>query len=182
MARLPYLAASDLAPEDRELLSRNLNLYYELAHSPDGARAFAAPALYVRHDSKLDPRLRELAILQVGYSTRSIYEYVHHIEIAKGVGVTDDDIRAIALESAEKPSELGCIERTVLAAAREIVDHPEISDDTFAALRVELDEERIVDLVIAISFYCAVVRVLGVLQIDLEENYKHYLQEFPLPA
>ena len=182
MARLPYLTAHDLAPEDGELLSRNLNLYYELAHSPDGARAFAAPALYIRHDSKLDPRLRELAILQVGYASRVEYEYAHHIEIAKGVGVTDEDIRAIELESAGKPSELGRIERTVLAAAREIVDHPEISDDTCTALRVELDEERIVDLMIAISFYCGVVRLLGVLQIDLEESYKHYLQEFPLPT
>ena len=36
-----------------------------------------------------------------------------------------------------------------------------ISDATFAALRKELDNERVVDLVIAIGFYNAVVRVLA---------------------
>ena len=181
MARLPYLTAADLAPEDRDLLARGLNLYHELVHSPKAARAFATPALYVRHDSPLDPRLRELAIVQVGYVTRAEYEYAHHIEIARGVGVTDDDIRAVALETAGATSALGTIERAVLSAAREIVDRPKISDETFAILSEHLDEQCIVDLVLAISFYCAVVRVLGVLEIDLEDSYKHYLVEFPLP-
>lgn len=181
MARLPYLTAADLAPQDRDLLARDLNLYHELVHSPNAARAFAAPALYVRHDSRLDPRLRELAILQVGYVTRSEYEYAHHIEIARGVGVSDEDIRAVALESAGATSTLGTLERAVLSAAREIVDQPKISDETFATLSKHLDEECTVDLVLAISFYCAVVRVLGVLQIDLEQSYEHYLLEFPLP-
>jgi alkylhydroperoxidase family enzyme len=181
MPRLPYLTTDDLAAEDRELLARDLNLYYELAHSPSGARAFAAPALYVRHDSPLDARLRELAILQVGYATRAEYEYAHHIEIARDVGVSDAEIRAVALETAGADSGLGAIERAVLSAAREIVDQPKVSDKTFATLQEHLDAQCIVDLVLVISFYCAVVRVLGVLQIDLEASYAHYLTEFPLP-
>ena len=181
MARLPYLTADDLAPKDRELLARNLNLYYELAHSPNAARAFAKPALYARYDSKLDPRLRELAILQVGYVTQVEYEYAHHIEIAQSVGVTDEDIRAIALETAGITSRLNTLERAVLSAAREIVEHPKISDKTFTTLANHLDGECTIDLVLTISFYCAVVRVLGVLKIDLEESYKHYLVDFPLP-
>ena len=31
-------------------------------------------AMYIRHKSKLDARLRELAILQVGYLAKSPYE------------------------------------------------------------------------------------------------------------
>ena len=53
---------------------------------------------------------------------------------------------------------------------------------TFAALRKGLDNERIVDLVITISFYNAVVRLLGSLQIDVEPEYQPYLDQFPLPA
>ena len=45
-------------------------------------------------------RLRELAILQVGYVSRIAYEYAHHIEIGRGVGVSDEDLRALAIESA----------------------------------------------------------------------------------
>tara|TARA_Y100000588_G_scaffold267456_1_gene282555 strand:+ start:270 stop:818 length:549 start_codon:yes stop_codon:yes gene_type:complete len=182
MARLPYLTADELAPKDRELVARDLNLYYELAHSPNAARAFARPALYARYDSELDPRLRELAILQVGYVTRIEYEYAHHIEIAQSVGVTDENIRAIALETEGVTSNLSTLERAVLSAAREIVEKPKISDETFTTVANHLSRECIIDLVLTISFYCAVVRVLGVLQIDLEESYKHYLVEFPLPS
>jgi alkylhydroperoxidase family enzyme len=67
MARVPYLDKADLAPENRDLLSRNINLYRVLAHSPNGLRSFSALGKFIRHQSRLDPRLREMAILQVGY-------------------------------------------------------------------------------------------------------------------
>jgi alkylhydroperoxidase family enzyme len=56
-----------------------------------------------------------------------------------------------------------------------------ISDSTFAQLRDKLDAERLTDLVLTIAFYCAVVRVLATLQIDVEDDYLPYLNEFPLP-
>jgi alkylhydroperoxidase family enzyme len=73
MARLPYLDRSDLLPEHQDLLARNLNLYRELAHSPRAARSLNTLARYIRDGSRLDPRLRELAILQVAYLTRSAW-------------------------------------------------------------------------------------------------------------
>lgn len=157
-------------------------MYRALVHSPDGARAFAAPALYVRHESRLDPRLRELAILRVGYLTRTEYEYAHHIEIGLDAGLSKGDIRALALDSDRMAEHFTSLECAVLAAAGEIVDQPQLSDEIYASLSAELDDEQVVDLVIVISFYCAVVRLLGVLQIDLEEAYCHYLTEFPLPS
>jgi len=57
-----------------------------------------------------------------------------------------------------------------------------ISDATFAALRKDLDTERLTDLVLTIAFYCAVVRVLATLQIDVEDDYLPYLRQFPLPS
>ena len=70
-----------------------------LVHSPDGLRSSCALGHFIRHNSRLDPRLRELAILQVGYLERSAYEYSHHVEIGRDFGVSDDDIRAIADET-----------------------------------------------------------------------------------
>lgn len=181
MARVPYLSPEDLAPSDRELLARNLNLYRAIAHSPDGARAFAAPALYVRHHSPLDPRLRELAIIQVGYSSKARYEYAHHIEIGRSVGLSDDDIRAIAIESVGGQSHLPRLERAVLTAARELVASPALSDSVYSELGESLNPQLIIDLIISICTYCGVVRLLGALEIDLEPGYEHLLDEFPLP-
>jgi alkylhydroperoxidase family enzyme len=67
-----------------------------------------------------------------------------------------------------------------LKAAREMVAQPELSDETYDEISKGLDNERIVDLLLVISFYCGVVRLLGALQVDVEDDYKKYLQEFPL--
>ena len=72
MARLPYREKSDLDPADQDLLARNINLFRAMTHSPNGARAFSGLGHFIRFKSRLEPRLREMAILQVGYLTRSV--------------------------------------------------------------------------------------------------------------
>jgi len=188
MARLPYLQQSDLAPEDRALLAPRAsdgsvpNLYRLLAHGPAAMRKLNALAMHIRHDSRLDPRLRELAILQVGYSAKSPYEYSHHVKLGMEFGVSEDDVRAIADETAGRPSTLEPVAKLVLRAAREMTNDLAMSDATFAALRRDLDNDRIIELIIAIANYNAVVRILGTLKIDVEADYLPYLEKFPLPA
>ena len=163
------------------MLNRPINLFRALVNSPGAARGWSGIGHYIRHGSKLDPRLRELAILQVGYLARSPYEYSHHVKIGREFGVTDDDIRAIAAETQGRTTDLEPLAKTVLKAAREMSTELAISDATFAHLREKLDTERLTDLVLTIAFYNAVVRVLATLQIDVEEEYLPYLKQFPLP-
>ena len=179
MARVPYLDQSDLPAEHKDLLARNINLFRAMVHSPNGARAFHGLGEFIRHTSRLDPRLRELAILQVGYLTKSVYEYTHHIKIGRGFGVSEGDIRAIADETAGRPSTLEPLARTVLRAAREMTEDFAISDGTFAALKGALDHERLTDLVLTVAFYNAVVRFLATMQIDNEPEYQQFLADFP---
>ena len=181
MARLPYLDAADLAAEHRDLLDSPINIRRALAHSPGALQGVIALALYLRHDSPLDPRLRELAIIQVGYVSGAAYEYGHHIEIGARVGVTDDDLRAIARETARESSDLPPLDRAVLRAAREMTDGHAISDETWSRLEAALDRTALVDLVMAIATYNGVVRILGALEIDIEPGYESYLERFPLP-
>ena len=181
MVRVPYLNQDDLADDDKVLLSRPANIFRALVNSPKGARAFARHGNYILSRSKLDPRLRELAIIQVGYSTNCPYDYSHHVEIGRQNGVSDDDIRAIAEESAGHKSNLGELERAVLSTAREITNDISLSDDTFAVLEAALDSESLVDLILAISFYNGASRTLNALEVDVEDSYLHYLEEFPLP-
>src|SRR5450631_3664909 len=104
MARLPYLEADQVAPEYRDMLSRNTNLHKLLVNSPEMARAFNGIGSFIRFKSKLDPRLRELAILQVGWIERSEYEFTHHVRIGREFGVTNQDIAAMIAETEGKPS------------------------------------------------------------------------------
>ncbi len=183
MARVPYLDKTDLKPEDQDLLKRPIALFKALANSPGGARAFSGLGQYIRFGSKLDPRLRELAILQVGYLARAPYEWSHHVKIGYGFGVTDADIEALIAESAGRGSGLPELDRTVLLAAREMTGPAlAMSDATFATLKATMPDEHLVDLTLVIAFYNAVVRVLGTLQIDVEPDYQTCLDRYPLPA
>src|SRR5580704_16455881 len=155
MARVPYFDRADLPAEHQDLLNRPINLFRALVNSPGAARGWSGIGHYNRHGSKLDPRLRELAILQVGYLARSPYEYSHHVKIGRDFGVSDDDIRAIAAETQGRTTDLEPLAKTVLKAAREMATELAISDATFAHLGEKLDPERLTDLVLTIAFYCA---------------------------
>jgi alkylhydroperoxidase family enzyme len=182
MARLPYLDKSDLPPEQQDLLNRPINLMRALVHSPNATRAFSGLGQFIRHKSRLDPRLRELAILQVGYLARSPYEYSHDIKIGRDFGVSDADIHAVIAESEGRASALEPLAKAVLKAARDMTEDRAIDDKTFAALLRALGEECLTDLVVTIAFYCGVVRLLTTLAIDVEPDYRPYLEEFPLPT
>jgi alkylhydroperoxidase family enzyme len=182
MARLPYLEADQVAPEYRDMLKRNTNLHKLLVNSPDMARAFNGVGSFIRFKSKLDPRLRELAILQVGWLEKSEYEFTHHVKIGKEFGVTDQDIAGMIAETEGKPSALEPLAKAILKGAREMVRDLAMSDATFAEIKRELSDEHMTDLVLTIAFYCAVVRVLATMKIDNEPTYKEVLKQYPIPG
>jgi len=182
MARLPYIDADQLPPEQRDLLKRPINLTRLLVNSPGMAKAFHGIGGYIRNKSTLDSRLRELAILQVGWMEKSEYEFTHHVKIGKEFGVTDEDIQGLFLETEGKPSRLEPLARAILRGAREMVRDLGMSDATFAEIKQHLSNEHMTDLVLTIAFYCAVVRVLATMKIDNEPYYKEVLQQYPLPT
>jgi alkylhydroperoxidase family enzyme len=182
MARVPYLEKKDLPPEHKDLLDRDINLYKALIHSPGGFKAYRTLGTYIRFGSKLDSRLRELAILQVGWLARSPYEWSHHVKIGYDFGVSPDDIRGLIDETDGKASKLDPMAKLVCKAAREMTTDMKMSEVSFKALQKELSPEHLNDLVITIGFYSAVVRILATLEIDVEDSYMKYLEQFPLPA
>ena len=186
MARLPYLDKKDVPPESRDLFKRGLNLYRNLAYSPGAAHSFENFSKYLRYESKLNPRLRELAILQVGYLTRAAYSFYGHIGfVSEQFGVSDDDVGNMIAETQGKVTSLEPLVRNVLRAAREMTTNITISDSTFAELRRDMEKSHLVDLVSTIAFYNAAVRYMRTMEIDIEtdrvENYEKYREIFPLP-
>lgn len=179
MARIPYLTRDQLAPEDRDVLKRDINLYRVLSNDPNTARAFLGLAMHIRNGGALDPRLREMMILQVGLSTESPYEYSHHVKIGADIGVTCNDVERLVAETRGSTTDLEPVVRVALKAAREMTDSGAISNETFELLRPYFSPAQLVELVVVIAFYNGVVRVLSSLQVDIEEEYAPYLgQEF----
>jgi alkylhydroperoxidase family enzyme len=129
MARLPYLEPDQVAPEYRDMLKRNTNLHKLMVNSPDMARAFNGVGGFIRFKSKLDPRLRELAILQVGWMERSEYEFTHHVKIGKEFGVTDQDIEGLFAETEGKPSSSSRSPRRPQGRPRDGARHRHVGGD-----------------------------------------------------
>jgi len=102
------------------------------------------------------------------------------VQIGKEFGVTDDDIAGLMAETVGKPSVLEPLAKAILKGAREMTRELAMSEATFAEIKQQLSDEQMVDLVLTIAFYCAVVRVLATMQIDNEPHYKEVLQQYPM--
>ncbi len=179
MARLPYIGPDDLGPDDQDLLARPINLAKMLAHSPGGSRAFSRLGSWIRFKSDLDPRLREMAILRIGVLAGNEYEYSHHVKLGLEFGLTDADIEDVL--AGPEVASLGPLERVVLRAADEATTDGAIAEDTIVELRERLGDQLTVELTIVIAFYNGVVRLLSSLGIDVEDDYRPYLERHPLP-
>ena len=75
------------------------------------------------------------------------------------------------------------LDSNVLVAAREMPDHLNASDATFAVQQAHLTNEHLVDLITIIAFYNGVVRFLATMDVDVEpgSSYEDELRKHHLP-
>jgi AhpD family alkylhydroperoxidase len=169
VARVPYLSRQDATLETEAVWRRveaerkqpTANIFLALAH---------APAL-LRDESELDAKLRELAILTVGYATKSEYEIAHHQSHALQAGVTPEQLADVA--TFHTSDAFDDTEKAVMFLAEESTLTVDVSDERWAAARAHLTDKQLVELSMNIAWYNSGVRIMGLLGIDLEDNYKH---------
>ena len=178
MARLPYLNREDLPEADREVFDRLVeerktpvgNIFRMLAHTPKVLRRFLALGGELRNGTALDPKLRELALMTVGRLTGAEYEFTHHWNLARRVGVSREQLEH--LDEFETSSLFNDQERLVMRYALEATMNVRVSDATFEALRKSLDTRRVMELVQNVAFYNMVVRILVPLGVEVEPGLK----------
>jgi 4-carboxymuconolactone decarboxylase len=109
--------------------------------------------------SKLEPRIRELAILRVAWRTGSAYEWNQHRRMGGDEGLSDTQIGAVQQGSVSpvwNPTE-----RAVLAAADEMIDVFAVSDETWAALASFFEPAPVFELLFVIGGYLCLAAVLN---------------------
>lgn len=144
-------------------------LYRYLAAAPEMLRGFSELSRSLRYAGKTSRALRELVILRVAQLTRASYEWFHHVPMAAKAGIAAEKIDQ--LERWREATELySAGERAALAAAEEIVAAG-LSDAGFAALRESFDDGEVVELVLLVTHYLAVSRIIGSLGIEVEPEY-----------
>jgi alkylhydroperoxidase family enzyme len=91
---------------------------------------------------------------------------VHHCSIARRVGVSREQIEALA--DWEKSSKFSDNERAVIRYAVEATDNVRVTDAAWNALKTFLDTQRMMELVQNVAYYNMVVRILVPVGVELE--------------
>jgi 4-carboxymuconolactone decarboxylase len=162
MALLPY--GSEESVRNAPV---KLNVGRMIGNSEAAAKPFARMANALVMKTKLNPRLREIAILRTAKVSRSVYEWTQHVPMAKHVGVSDAQVAA--MDNWQGASCFNDLERTVLRFTDEVAANIKGSRETLEALKKHLGATEIVELILSIGFWGMVARVLETTEVDLEE-------------
>jgi 4-carboxymuconolactone decarboxylase len=175
MARVPYLKREELSPEHQASYDRIADTrgvvgpnFQALFNSPIATERFASWGEYLRFDSEIPPRLKELVILAAAREANNGYVWTAHERLAREQGVTDAVIDAIRHRSA--PAGLAGDDASVVGFAKELLINSEISDETFAAVHQLLGDKATVDLTLLILYYSSLALALQAVRVELPEG------------
>ena len=106
-----------------------LNIFRVLLHRPKLAQCVSELLVTLLFRNKLDPRLRELIIMRIGWKTGAEYEWTQHWKVALGdlECCTREELLAVREWRRASPAVLGVVDRAVLAATDEVLDSGAIS-------------------------------------------------------
>ena len=179
MARIKIVeresAPQEVAELYDEVKSRGatvINVQKVVANSPKVVRNFIRLGNSLLQRSKLEPKLRELAIMRTANLAGCEYEWKHHQSIALQAGVKQEQLDQIAnWQTAPVFDER---ERDILRYVDQVAQKIQVPDDIFAGVRRHLEDQEIAELTLSIGYWGMVARFIIALQVDLEQRYWEY--------
>ena len=169
-ARLPTLSRESLDAEDQRAFDIIVNPDSRYAtglrgpigmwmYSPRMAEHMFPASTYLRYgaDGARDQRLTELAILTTARELDSQYEWSAHEPLARNAGLEEEIIELLRfgrpLSDAGSLPGLGERERTIIRVARELINEPKVSAETFVAAQTLFGNEGVMDLTGLVGYY-----------------------------
>lgn len=138
-----------------------------LMHSPELAGRVAHLGTYVRFESGVDGRLRELAVLATAYEWDCAYEWAAHEPIAREAGV---GTAAIEVVTGQRPlSELADPEGIVVRYVRELLRDHGVTEATYRVAVDHFGVPGVIELTATVGYYSMLASVLNALQVLPDE-------------
>jgi len=159
-------AAAETAGVDASVTVLNLNRV--LFHHPGMGRRFVQYFTELMFKHRVDPRLRELAILRIAWVTGSVYEWTQHWHVAVGLGLSPDDL--LGVRDPDSHPGYDDLDRAVLAAVDDVVVAGSVSPPTWERLAAHLDEAQLVEVVMFVCGWRMVASILLSLEVPLEDG------------
>lgn len=165
--RIPRVTDRDrLAPAARdhhdhvvETRGELLELYAVLLNSPEAAGRVARLGTYLRYESSLPARVREVAILTAARAFDCAYEWAVHEPLAREAGVSEATLDALA--------ETGPVDALaddlapVVEYARRLFDDHEVPPAVYEAVHERFGDAGTVDLTVTVGYYAMLACVLN---------------------
>jgi 4-carboxymuconolactone decarboxylase len=175
VARVPYPDPTSLTVETQGILRQMqpLNIFRMMAGGEGLLRAFSRMGNYLLFRTKLDPVLREIAIIRVGVLSKATYEVHQHEQMGRTLGMSDALIAAIHA-GPDEPA-FAPIQAMVMRFTDDIVARVRASDATFAPLIAALPLQQVQELTMTIGYYMMVSRYLETFDIELEATGSQHI-------
>jgi AhpD family alkylhydroperoxidase len=169
--RVPPVAADTTDPELAAVFDvfrdagREVPLLYRtLGNAPAMLRAWTSLAWPLRQEAASPRGLRELLIMRVAQLTAASFEWLAHWDMAVKHGITAEQLEELARW--RDSDRFSADERAALALADDITEQLEVGDETWAAVAHRFSAPELVELVLTVSFYSCVSRVLHALELN----------------
>nr|WP_227494246.1 carboxymuconolactone decarboxylase family protein [Ramlibacter pallidus] len=134
--------------------------FLPLLRSPDLMERVARIGEYLRFESTLDARVRELSICAVARHVGNQFEWVMHAPLARKAGVAAAAVEALRVGA--RPQPLAADEQAALDFTQELLRTNGVSDPTYAAAREALGEQGVVELASLAGYFAMVCWVMNV--------------------
>jgi 4-carboxymuconolactone decarboxylase len=122
----------------------------------------------LRWESKLPPRLLELAVLVTARRWTCQHEWYMHEKLARQAGLSGDIIAEIANERV--PEGLSEEERAVYTFCREAHATGRVGDEAFEAVRSRFGLDGVLELLALCGYYSMMAMVLNTAGMPLPDN------------
>ncbi len=168
--KVPLPDDSQLAPEAVDTLRKlpPLNVFRMMANATVSFQPLVDFAMSLLMRGEFDKRKREIAVLRVGHVTRANYEWTQHVTVAKSVGVTDDEIKRIAVDG--PVTQLDEEGNLLCRVADEISRDVRLSDEALAAILDRYGVHQATELILCVSYFNMISRFLESTRVELEDG------------
>jgi 4-carboxymuconolactone decarboxylase len=133
-----------------------------LLHSPELARRVAHLGTYVRFESRLDPRTRELATLATARLLDCDYEASAHEAQLRKAGAPEDVLTALR---ERRIQDLPAEDRWVGAFVEQILSRHRVDAETLAIAEQQLGVSGLVELTATIGYYSLLAATLNTFEV-----------------
>jgi alkylhydroperoxidase family enzyme len=136
---------------------------------------------YLMGSEVLDPVMRELAILRIGWTLGAEYEWTQHYKVAKRLGISDEEVACVR-DFPHAAAPRGGAGAAVLRATDEILGHGRVGDHTWAQLQQHLGSDAAcVELLVAVSNWRTFAVLLNTLQVPNDADDPHWPPDGRVP-